>query len=546
MTTTAAVEASRVAQRQLCFDEALIDGLSGISVNADIRKWPDPRYLDDPAKFFIEVLAFRPWSKQIEIAEALVTHDRVAVGSSHKIGKSALCASIGLWWYAAKDEARVIQTSRTSRQIDEILWREMRTRWRTAERGLCYHCARLERVTRRQVQCCHTSPLEGDMSVIARSGLRADDLRQIIGFTGKDAEAVAGISSPALLYECDEASGIPQEIFAAIEGNRAGGAKILLLGNPTRNEGEHFDALHTKAYVRFTISAFDTPNVIAGWQVIPGTATRSWVDEKKEEWGEDSPEYLVRVLGKHAMGEEGRTLSLQAIQDAQDAWYDTPAEGRLFVGLDVAGPGAQGDESVWAPRRGKKVISLHVHRGLTEEAHLLQTLAILSEFRLDNEPPPVVVLDSEGDVGHKVATVLRAYADDHPNAFVLVAFKSSQNAVKNPVVYDKLRDDAHANMVKWVRSGGTVPPDSKLATELHAPSWYASRYSAKMKVTPKDELRKRLKRSPDRMDAVILSCWETAAVEEDAPHGSGQTAGSNVYEDLDQGAIAMDPYGGVG
>jgi hypothetical protein len=83
----------------------------------------------------------------------------------------------------------------------------------------------------------------------------------------------------------DEASGVPRVIFEAIEGNRMGGATILLLSNPTKNEGEFFDAFHSKSKLYFTlkISSRNTPNAILGYKLFPGLCQRAEIEEKIEE-----------------------------------------------------------------------------------------------------------------------------------------------------------------------------------------------------------------------------------------------------------------------
>src|SRR5204862_354817 len=146
--------------------------------------------------------------------------------------------------------------------------------------------------------CPHSVVIEEEPGELARTGLKSVDFREIVGFTAREAEAVAGISGRNLLYILDEASGIPDEIYEAIEGNRAGGARVVLLGNPTKTTGEFFDAFHAKArfYKTITVSSEQTPNVVTGRDEIPGLATRAWIEEKREEWRPDSALYKVRVL----------------------------------------------------------------------------------------------------------------------------------------------------------------------------------------------------------------------------------------------------------
>ena len=151
------------------------------------ERWPSPRYQSDPVAFFREVLGVEPWEKQVEICEAVRDHKRVAVASGHKVSKSHTDAGIALWFYCSFPDARVVMSSVTSRQVDQILWRELRMMRARSKREI-----------------------DGDMHELARSGFKAPDFREIVGFTAREAEAVAGISGSNLLYILDEASGIPE------------------------------------------------------------------------------------------------------------------------------------------------------------------------------------------------------------------------------------------------------------------------------------------------------------------------------------------------
>lgn len=477
--------------------------------------WPSDRYRKNPRLFAEEVLGITPWSRQIEILEAIRDYPRVAVSSGHKVSKSNSIAIASLWWFCSFDDARVVLTSTTSRQVDAILWREIR-----------------------KIRANAPHPIAGDMHELARSGFKADDFREIVGFTAREAEAVAGVSGKNLLYLADEASGIPDPIFEAIEGNRAGGAKLAMFSNPTKNEGEHFEAFHAKKafYFTITISSEESPNVVTGSVVVPGLCERAWVEEKKAEHGEDSPYYQIRVRGLHALGDDGKIISAAVIADAENRWPDTVGEGQLWIGLDPAGEGEGGDESVWAPRRGNKILELFPKRGLSEHAHLAHTLAIIQTHKLPNEKDlPVVVLDSEGEIGTKVRRVFEDHVARHPRDFILGLVRSSENAVRQPKVYDKIRDELFACLAQWLRAGGAIPEDTKLSKELHVPEWYQN-VRGRLKVTEKKVLRKILGRSPDRADAVQLAVWEPASVRY---AGAGAPTPAAPGDDKD---AALDPY----
>lgn len=543
MTTTTAQQVSRrrirpKAERQTLMTDATETFRAALEIARRIR-WPSPRYRKDPVRFFREILGVEPWSKQVEIIEAVRDNPRVAVRSGHKVSKSHSAAGIGLWFYSSFDDARVVMTSTTSRQVDRILWRELRMM--RARGGRCVDCKAADPDGRRIPRPCpHSALLDGEAGELARTGLKSDDFREIVGFTAREAEAVAGVSGKNLLYIVDEASGVGEEIFEAIEGNRAGGARIVLFGNPTQNQGEHYEAFHGKSkfYLGITVSSEETPNVVEGREVIPGLSTRPWVEEKKEEWGEDSPLYKVRVKGIHAKSEDGKIFSIHAIEMAEQRWDETAESGRLFIGLDPAGPTGHGDEIAFSPRRGLKQLQLKVERGLTEEGHLAHLLALIDALKVPRETP-VVVLDREGNVGAAVYGTLRQYEEMNPGVFELVGVRASDRAVRQPHIYDRMRDELVANLEAWFRDGGAILEDVKLAKELHEPEW-EEQVNGRLKVTPKKKLRKALGRSPDRFDALCLSCWEPLSLKDDAPPSA-----QKANEEEDERVPALDPYAGA-
>ncbi|HYM90726.1 MAG TPA: hypothetical protein VEW91_03700 [bacterium] len=59
------------------------------------------------------------------------------------------------------------------------------------------------------------------------------DGREIVGFSTDSPERMFGIRGANLLCILDEASGIPEPIFEAVEGNRADGIKVIMFSSPT-------------------------------------------------------------------------------------------------------------------------------------------------------------------------------------------------------------------------------------------------------------------------------------------------------------------------
>lgn len=525
---------------QLTFDSALAQALLVARIGeAERLQFPNPIYQRDPVGFARNILGIQPWSRQCEGLEAVRDHDRVAMVSGHKIGKSTMAAILALWWFAGWEDARCIMSSTTSRQVDQILWREIRML--RARSGRCLDCKAADPYGHMiPVPCPHSAVLDGDQGELARTGLKSrTDFREIVGFTAREAEAVAGISGRHLLYIIDEASGVPDMIFEAIEGNRAGGAKIVMFGNGTRNEGEFFEAFHGKSslYKTLRISSEETPNVVEGRDTYPGLATPDWIDEKKREWGETSPMYTVRVKGGFATSEEGKIFSLHAIAQSQVRWHDTPVAGRLFVGVDPAGESGTGDDAAFVARRGLKMLEYKRRLGLTVEGHVIEVLETIARQAVPRETV-VVVVDREGPIGSKVWLALRTYADKNPGVFELTAVLASNRAVRRNDLYDRVRDELVANLEAWMRDGGAVMEDAKLEGELHVMRWEQAP-NGRYKCISKRIIKKLIGRSPDTFDALALATWESLSLSDadDASTSAGVTpdAPQHVSE-------VFDPY----
>lgn len=515
------IRVRRAAQKVTLWGEFVRD-LEQLVTEASRITWPETRYQHDPVAFATEILGVTLWDKQEEILRSLVTHERVSVRSGHKIGKSRVAVVAALWFYCSYPDARVVMSSVTARQVDQILWRELKK-------------VRKEAMKRR------LPPMDGEPAVLARSGMRSDDLREIVGFTASESEAVAGTSGANLFYIIDEASGVDDAIFEAIEGNRAGGGeegtavRMLLLGNPTRTVGEFFRSQTDKKdhYKSIHVSSEDTPNVKQGRIVVPGLATRAWVEEKRREWGEDSALYQVRVRGNFAQESETTVIGLHLVNEAIARHEDTEIDlgARLHIGVDVARYGD--DETAIAVRRGDKVIHLETHAKLDEHQVAFRVIQAARRWREPNEIP-VVKIDTCGTVGIRATAALASNRD--AREIELVAVNVGNKAYLRRE-FPLLRDQLWFACATWLREGGSIPDESKLAAELVAPS-FSFDSMQRRRVESKDDIRKRLKRSPDRADAVCLAVWDPAQFK-------SENQAPDEQQDDDQGvydAGPIDPY----
>lgn len=305
---------------------------------------------EDPYFFFQNILQWRPWSKQMEVADAVWEGlkgegpKRVAVRSANGTGKTALAARIMLWAVGCFPGTVAVTTAPTMRQVNDLLWREARDAYRSARINLGGYFyegqARWER----------------DAKSFA-VGLSPDHTRP---------ERFQGFHADRILFIVDEASGVPEAHWEAIKGSAlAGNAVILAIGNPTRLHGEFHDAFHRQAHLwrRLHISAFDTPNfrepgLSDPEQRIAGLVTPEAVETARAEWGQDSPLYRVRVLGEFPWATSNQLIQLEWVEEAREVPGD---QGPPALGVDVARSGD--GETVLALLFGNRLERLQAWRG---------------------------------------------------------------------------------------------------------------------------------------------------------------------------------------
>jgi phage terminase large subunit len=508
----------------------------------------------DPVGFARHVLRFMPWSRQQQILEAVAEYQRVAVVSGHKVGKSTAYAILALWFYCSFPNARVVITATTDNQVNGIIWREIKRLVRSA-----------------------AIPIPGAPCAIrANTGLtHPETFSEIRGYTAKEAEAIAGVSGSHVMYLVDEASGVEDFIFQAIEGNRAGGnAWVLLCSNPTKADGEFYEAFHSKSrdtigdagYYNIHVDSRESPNITGEWREleewcetkrgagdwawrkrskpVPGLATAGWVAEKQREWGEDSAFFNVRIKGSFVIAEAAKVFQLALLQAAQTRWEETePAPSDpLVIGLDPAGDGDGGDESSFTPRRGLKVYRTRSRRGISPAEHIEELRDIIREQRAlgaPASPKPLVNCESEGEASWKVYVVLREHAE-RTGEFNVQRMRTSSAPMREPLIYDRFRDELWAIARAWMRAGGAIPPDaSRLEKDLHAPE-YSSTLAGKLKITAKRDLRKLLGRSPDDGDSFVLSCFVPRRYATEEAAEAPAVPQADAYEMVE---TSTDPYG---
>jgi len=473
------------------------------------------RYRSDPVAWVRDVLGFELTGIQQDVIRAVATERTVAVKSCHAIGKSFMSACAALWFLYNHRPSKVITTAPTQRQVVGILWSEV---------GRLHAKARL--------------PLPGKPNT-QQLTIAPDWFAW--GFTAPDydQDRFQGFHSENLLVIVDEAAGVTSQIFAGIEALTTGSrSKLLLIGNPTVEASDFGKAFKSDAVRKFTISAFDTPNLkqfgitmdnikannwkekITGPLPWPTLVSAEWVRDRFEKWGEHSPMFESRVLARFPRQADDVLVPLSWAEQAQARWDMAQARGwsgPYVMGLDVARLGPDSTVAALACPQGIRAL-IRLRKGTTTETaglvlETLRTAPGVREVRVDADGLGAGVFDTlHEQLGDKVIEMRGGMSARDKDRFVNRRSEWLWNLRER---LDPDKPDALA-----------LPFDDRLTAQLTSIRWAVNRKGL-IQVEPKDEMKKRLGESPDELDSIAYALADggtqtTVAVDPTIGYGGNQ------------------------
>lgn len=448
------------------------------------QRWEiKPDYAKEPMQWVHDKLPnICLWSKQRQIVESVRDHSNTAVQSNHSSGKSFISSVVVSWWLDSHPpgEAFVVTSAPTGQQVKAILWREIGRRHKEAN------------LPGRTNQTEWFIDMEGHTELVA-FGRKPNDY---------EPTAFQGIHARFVLVVLDEACGIPESLWDAassLASNENG--RILAIGNPDDPQSYFARVCSTRDWDWnvIKISAFDTPN-FTGEDVTDHVremlVSKRWVEEKKRQWGETSPVYISKVLGEFPVDAEDGIIPLSWASRCQH--LEIRADGTTELGLDVAAGGS--DETVVWARRGKVAL----RKWTIRESDPL----VLADWVMDiihQTDAKMLKVDSIG-VGWGVGGTIDGWHRDGRHECLVVPVNAS-TAAYDAEHFLNLRAEMWWEARERCRNEewdlGVLEDDDM--ADLTAPRFHTRNPRARIQIESKDELRKRLGRSPDSADALNLA-----------------------------------------
>jgi phage terminase large subunit len=418
----------------------------------------------DPVWFILTLLAIKVLTpQQRAICLSLRDNRRTAAPAGHAVGKTFLAACIVLWFLFCFPGSKILTTAPTWFQVEHLLWREVR-------------------------QILSRSAFAAFCSA-SLTGLNLDTDWFAIGLSTNDSTRFQGIHAPYVMIVFDEATGIEATIWDAAEGVAVGNNdRFLAIGNPTDPTSEFKRVCDSPLWNVIHLSAEEHPNVLTGREIIPGAVTKEWIDERLTEYGgADTALYRARVLGKFPEQGDDMLISLADVERAQKRWQLPNGGDPQALGVDVARFGS--DETVEIEIFENGIIgapkSVRGH-------NLMETAGSIKANRAEKK-----AVDDSGLGGGVTDRLKEQNVDILPYIAGEKAFDSERFLNRRAETWWMIREGLRNNEI-------SLPPDNKLAADLTNIK-YSYTSKGQIKIEAKDEVKKRLGRSPDRGDALAIA-----------------------------------------
>jgi len=423
----------------------------------------------DPIWWVNNILRDSPWSAQNEILKSIRDNRRTVVRSCHAAGKSFLAARAALWFLSNFPYSVVVTTAPTYRQVQKIIWQEMRKAYFKVNEAL--------------------------------GGTMLN--------TTNDPDSFQGIHADHILLIFDEASGVSKEIWDAADSVLSTGhTRFFAIGNPTQVSNSFYNECKAAGTKKFKISAFDTPNFttfgitiddiinntwrnkVAGDYPTPYLINPEWVYERYLRWGKDSPMFRSRILAEFPLTGVDTLIQLHWVEAAQHRVLVDNAETPHELGVDVARFG--GDKTVIAERKGMyfKIIEKYSKKDTMETAGLVIKA-------LEDTKATLAKIDSIG-VGAGVLDRLKELKKPAREANVAKAPKDKERFLNARAEwYWNLREDFENNKI-------SICDDEDLMAQLSSIKFKVDS-KGRIIIESKEDMKKRGMQSPNEADAVMLA-----------------------------------------
>lgn len=461
------------------------------------------------------------WKKQLEIVQALETHNFVCVRSAHSTGKSYLLGILINYFFDCYYPLIGIGSAPTQKLVQNVMF-----------------------AYARQFRDISPDLLESFWEGPKTPRMSTSEGHYFEGIVTTDPTSMQGRHGPNVVILLDEAVGIKPEMFEALESIMIGdNVKVLAIYNPTDPSSYIAQAEKRDSWKTITMSAYDHPNIWEGVERLsegrkstedlsyPGAINLERFEQLLKQWSDridkrdydpardiilpssllyDELEYYrpgpiaaARLLGRWAETSMNSVYSEYEINKAAIAILPAEEEDMVTIGVDVARYGS--DFSAFCVRHGGRIYELFEVNGLNTVEVVARTVA-LSKVYSDKFEVPMksidIAIDSIG-IGGGVCDILNE-AGYNVHEINVAERASNSEAYFNlrTELWFEVHDLFVSEKVSLVRIEKHIRDG--LSKQLLSPMFKYDRWGRRQLET-KDITKTRLGRSPDTADALMLA-----------------------------------------
>jgi hypothetical protein len=503
---------------------------------------PRVNYIANPVAWGKDVLGEFYYEAQRTVLHSVRDFRYTAVQSCHDSGKSFIAAREAVLWITEHPagEAFVVSTAPTAAQVSAILWREIQ-------------------------RAFGKSAFMGNITTAGYPQWKING--ELVGYGRKPADysqsAFQGIHARFVLVIVDEACGVDQHLFNSVDALVTNAnARVLAIGNPD-DATTHFaqickpdsgwnviriDGLRTPNFTRdlvwnvdchqcrqqnrsrpLLVDLMEEEGIPFSEEEVPEDIrdlllSPLWVEERLHRWvgqpteaqtlselANKSALWLSKVRGLFPTSASEGVCPLGWVELAMSRWQDwadagkppLPVNERHVLGVDVADTGE--DESCISFREG--VITYELRKFRSDD--IMETTGKI-KGAMTGRRGSLAIIDGIG-IGAGVVSRLREQKMP-VRAFIASHSASGLKDKNGELGFLNLRAAAWWRMRELLdpsQPGGAhvmLPPREMLKADLTTPHWKVLS-GGKIQIESKDDIRKRLGRSTDEGDAVVMSYW---------------------------------------
>lgn len=437
-------------------------------------------YAEHPVEFVEDIIGAKPDKQQSAILESVQNNTMTTVRAGHGVGKTAVEAWVIIWFMFTRPYPKIPCTAPTQHQLYDILWAEI-SKW------------------------IRNSPILSNDLIWQNEKLYMKGYRSewfAVPRTASKPDALQGFHAEYILYIIDEASGVDDKIFEPVLGSLSTeGARLLMCGNPTQLSGFFYDSFHKNraSYSALHIDGRYSPHV-----------SEDFVNTIANMYGEDSDVFRVRVAGEFPLAADDVFIPLPLIEKSIMTECAQSIPISISIGCDIARYGD--DETVICTNAGGAISLPVIRKGQS----LMKTVGeIVAEYRVLLQKYPkykgkvFVNIDDTGLGGGVTDRINEVKFEERLNRMVVVPINFSCKVSDDKAAdhYADLTTYMWSIVKKQLQNGELfLINDNVLVAQLSVRK-YGITSSGKIVLESKKEMKKRGVGSPDRADALALSCY---------------------------------------